>query len=168
MWTSAGLLPIGPLGTNFSEILTNYKTFHSRKCIWKYCLWKGGHFVQGEMCWLLWHDDVIKWKHFPRYWPFVRESRHKGQWRGALMFSLICTWINSWVNNPEAGDLRRHRAHCDVSVMETRLLWHFSCISWIGGWVGLCDFLWAPSAKRKDHHWSALDGAVFDFTEITP
>ena len=41
----------------------------------------------------------------------------KGQGRGALMFSLICTWINSWVNNPEAGDLRCHRAHCDVSVM---------------------------------------------------
>ena len=43
------------------------------------------------------HDDVIKWKHFPRHWPFVRgihrspgTSSHKGQWRGALMFSLIC------------------------------------------------------------------------------
>ena len=43
------------------------------------------------------HDDVIKWRHFPRYWPFVRgihlppvNSPHKGQWRGALMFSLIC------------------------------------------------------------------------------
>ena len=42
------------------------------------------------------HDAVIKWKHFPRYWPFVRgihrspvNSPHKGQWRGALMFSLI-------------------------------------------------------------------------------
>ena len=41
----------------------------------------------------LWHDDVIKWKHFPRYWPFVRgihrwlvNSPYKGQWRGALMF----------------------------------------------------------------------------------
>ena len=33
------------------------------------------------------------------------------------MFSLICTWINSWVNNREAGDLRRHRAHYDVMVM---------------------------------------------------
>ena len=70
------------------------------------------------------HDDVIKWKHFPRYWPFVRgihrspvNSPHKGQWRGAFIFSLICTWINGWVNNPEAGDLRRHRAHCDVSIM---------------------------------------------------
>ena len=72
------------------------------------------------------HDDVIKWKHFPRYWPFVRgihrspvNSPHKGQWRGALMFSLICAWINDWVSNREAGDLRRHRAHYDVIVMYT-------------------------------------------------
>ena len=42
---------------------------------------------------------------------------HKGQWRGALMFSLICARINGWVNNREAGDLRRHRAHCDVTIM---------------------------------------------------
>ena len=32
-------------------------------------------------------------------------------------FSLICAWINSWVNNREVGDLRRHRAHYDVIVM---------------------------------------------------
>ena len=70
------------------------------------------------------HDDVIKWKHFPRYWPFVRgihwstlNSPHKGQWRGALMFSLIYSWINGGVNNREAGDLRYHRAHYDVIVM---------------------------------------------------
>ena len=44
------------------------------------------------------HDDVIKWKHFQRNWPFVRgihRLMHKGQWRGALMFSLICAWINN-------------------------------------------------------------------------
>ena len=70
------------------------------------------------------HDDVIKWKHFPRNWPFVRGSHrspvnspHKGQWRGALVFSLVCVWINDWVNNREAGDLRRYRAHYDVIVM---------------------------------------------------
>ena len=70
------------------------------------------------------HDDVIKWKHCPRYWPFVRgihrssvNSPHKGQWHGALMCSLICVWINGWVNNHEAGDLRRYRAHYDVTVM---------------------------------------------------
>ena len=49
------------------------------------------------------------------HWSPVN-SPHKGQWRGALMFSLIC-WINDWVNNDEAGDLRCHRAHYDVSVM---------------------------------------------------
>ena len=70
------------------------------------------------------HDNVIKWKYSPRYWPLVRgihrsplNSPHKGQWRGALMFSLICAWINCWVNNREAGDLRRHRSHYDVIVM---------------------------------------------------
>ena len=42
---------------------------------------------------------------------------HKGQWRRALMFSLICVWINGWVNNGETGDLRRYRAHYDVTVM---------------------------------------------------
>ena len=44
------------------------------------------------------HDDVIKWKHSPLYWPFMQgihrsavNSPHKGQWRGALMFSFIYT-----------------------------------------------------------------------------
>ena len=44
-------------------------------------------------------------------------SPHKGQWRGTLIFSLICARINGWVNNGEAGDLRRHRDHYDVIVM---------------------------------------------------
>ena len=71
------------------------------------------------------HDDVIRWKHFPRYWPFARgfhrspvNSPHKGQWRGALMFSLISARINGCVNNNEAGVLRRPIGHYDVSVME--------------------------------------------------
>ena len=48
-------------------------------------------------------------------------SPHKGQWRGALIFSLICAWINDWVNNREAGDLRRYRAHHDIIVMYDKL-----------------------------------------------
>ena len=70
------------------------------------------------------HDDVIKWNHFLRYWPFAQgihrflvNPPHKGQWRGALMFCLICVWINSWVNNSEAADLRCYRAYYDISVM---------------------------------------------------
>ena len=78
------------------------------------------HLVRTEQS----HDDVIKWKHFPRYWPFVRgihrspvNSPQKGQCRGALMFCLICVWINGWINNREAGDLIGYRAQYDVIVM---------------------------------------------------
>ena len=110
------------------------------------------------------HDGVIKGKHFPRYWPFVRgiqrgplsdsnltllllfapnaarsslrsnEKAARGsdlnrttvpgefptQRRGSLMFSLICTGINGWVNNGETGDLRRYRVHYDISVMSLK------------------------------------------------
>ena len=49
--------------------------------------------------------------------PVTGEFSHKDQWRGALTFSLICAWMNVWVNNREADDLRRHRAHYDITVM---------------------------------------------------
>ena len=41
----------------------------------------------------------------------------QSQWRRALIYSLICARINGWVDNGEPGDLRRHRAHNDVTVM---------------------------------------------------
>ena len=71
------------------------------------------------------HDDVSRWEYFPCYWPFVQgihwspvNSPHKGQWCGALRFSLTCAWINGWINNCEAGDLRGHLlAHYDITVM---------------------------------------------------
>ena len=73
---------------------------------------------------LLAHDDIIEWKPLPGYWPFERgihrspvNSPHKGQWHGALMLSLICAQMNSWVNTREAGDYRCHHAHYDVTVM---------------------------------------------------
>ena len=104
------------------------------------------------------HDDVIKWKHFPRYWPFVRgihrspvNSPHKGQWCGALKFFLICAWIKRWVNNREAGDLRRHRAHYDVSVMvlcvenlEVKLSHRSHYLSVTRCFVLDCLFCWVP------------------------
>ena len=75
------------------------------------------------------HDDVIKRKHFPRYWPFVRRIHRSppGEFPAqrlvtwSLMFSLICAWINGWVNNGEAGDLRRHHAHYDVIAIKSYL-----------------------------------------------
>ena len=55
--------------------------------------------------------------------PVPVTSPHKGQWRGTLTFSLICAWIKGWVNNREAGDLRRHSAHYDVILMLWILQW---------------------------------------------
>ena len=78
------------------------------------------------------HEDVMNWKHFPRYWFFVRgihrspgNSPHKALWRGGLVFTLIYAWTNGWVNNRDAGDLRRHRANYDVIVMDGKkvLFW---------------------------------------------
>ena len=93
---------------DWDKMAANLQTFQAQFLPWK----------------SFYHVDVIKWKHFPRYWTFVRgihwspvNSPHKGQWRGALMFSLICVWINGRVNNREAGDLRRYRANYDVIVM---------------------------------------------------
>ena len=70
------------------------------------------------------HGGVIKWKHFPGYWPFVRgihhspvNSPHKGQWQRALEFSLIFAWMIGWVNNRDDGYLTRHRVHYDATVM---------------------------------------------------
>ena len=67
------------------------------------------------------HDDFIKWKHF-------RVTGHLcGEFTGQRWIhltkasdaelSLIWAWMNAWVNNREAGDLRRHRAHYGVTVM---------------------------------------------------
>ena len=72
------------------------------------------------------HDDVIKWKHFPRYWLFVRGihrspidsiTRASDAEFWCFLWPLICAWTNGWVNNRDAGDLRRHRSHYDVTVM---------------------------------------------------
>ena len=103
--------------------------------LWKMYLHGNKHFLNLNL-----KFDVIKWKHFPRYWPFVWgiyrlpvNSPHKGQWHGALIFSLICAWINGWVNKREAGDLRRHRARYDGIVMTRRRL---SCGPlWLGAFT---------------------------------
>ena len=92
------------------------------------------------------HDDVIKWEHFPCYWLSVRgihrspvDSPHKGQWRGALMFSLICAKTNGWANNRGADDLRRHLAHHDVTVMRScrnLLTWQDQLQQWLTSNMG--------------------------------
>ena len=74
------------------------------------------------------HDDCLQMGTFSAwlaFWVGIHRSpvnsQHKGQWRGALMFSLICAchraWTNDWVSNRETGNLIHHRAHYDVIVI---------------------------------------------------
>ena len=63
--------------------------------------------------------------------PWLRHKMEtfddKGQCRRALMFSLICAWMNGWVNSREDGDLRRHLTHYDTTVMQSHcfMIWSF-------------------------------------------
>ena len=104
--------------------------------------WKGWHVLIGP--WWCHQMDI-----FSNYWPFVRgihrspvNSPHKGQWRGALMFSFICTRINGWVNNQEAGDSRRYHAHYDVTVMYSVDSLRF-------------DAPWYSAETKNDYHFTS-------------
>ena len=133
---------------NSSLITGHFFSNYTSPVLWRmesHCiLWLSERRTRSS-CTKLRQDDVIKWKHFPRYWPFVQvihrspvNSPHKGQWREASMFSMICVWINGWVNNREAGDLRRHRAHNDVTAMEAAT---------VGITLSLCRCAWHSLSK---------------------
>ena len=67
----------------------------------------------------------------------------QSQWRGALMFSLICVWINGWTNNRETGDLRRHRGHYDVIVIKLNdnYTGHNATIAGGDQHITICNFI---------------------------
>ena len=104
------------------------------------------------------HDDVIKWNHFPRNWPFVR-GIHRSRWiphtkasdaELSWMLSLICIWIKGCVYNPEAGDFRRHRGHYDVNVMVGVVL----SISWNCSWRNRNgNFIGKMKKSREIQNW---------------
>ena len=68
---------------------------------------------------------------------WLLDSPHKGQWRGDLMFSFICAWTKHWANSPDAGDLRRHIAHYDV----TTILW----CRLTNGEILIINIIWSPN-----------------------
>ena len=121
------------------------------------------------------HDDVIKWKHLPRYWPYMRgihrspvNSPHKGQWHGALIFPFICDWINGDL----AGDFRRHRAHYDIIVMgktgttkgkhstHTNKSCNYMYTAWEVLYNALLNFLWRNSVCTGKTHQGGKGGKI--------
>ena len=114
IWTNGGILLIWPQGRKFNQMLSEILIFSFKKMYLKMSSAKCLAFCPGLI--------VPWWRHqmetFSALLAFCAgNSPHKGQWHGALMFSLICVWINGWVNTSEAGDFRRNRAHYDVIVM---------------------------------------------------
>ena len=88
----------------FSEVFPIDKTYNNEKNIIKFThgneVWDAYECNICDICSVyiltMVHDDVIKWKHFPRYWPLVRgihrspvNSPHKGH-----IFCKICARIN--------------------------------------------------------------------------
>ena len=131
-----------PYWRNGSHVLLVQK---KRNSIWKIQLLK---FKDAPNTWTKWrqsgratlHDDVIKWKHFPRHWPLWGEFTGD-RWipltkaSDAELWCFLwsaCAWINGWANHRDAGDLRRHRAYYDVTVMMRKLGQHHSLLMpWI-------------------------------------
>ena len=84
--------------------------------IWKWywtnnqCFRKTGKITEGK-------TGLAWWRHQMETFSALLALRRPGQWRGGLMFSLICAWTNGWANHRDAIDLRRHRDRNDVTVM---------------------------------------------------
>ena len=103
--------------------LSQYRKF-VRNSSWPFSWWRHGMETRSALLVVAW------WRHqmgtFSVLMALVRgihrspvNSPHKSQWRGALMFSLICLdqIEQSWASNRDAGDLRRHHVHYGVAVM---------------------------------------------------
>ena len=118
---------------------SRYRTTTWKRWVIKFKAWESNymHMEYWHVITQRQYEDVIKWKHFPRCWPFVRgihrwplDSPHKGQWCRALVFSLICAWTNGSANNRDTGDLIRHHGHCDVT-----------CWFWMEITLAICQIL---------------------------
>ena len=131
-WSISDYIPNG----NFFRSISNIRRFEGLCYLVLYLACFSGSYrkvscghhgaTDSELCWIdeVIQDDVIKWKDFPatgslcgeftgHWWLSLTKTSDAKLW----VFSLTCSWINGWVNSREAGDLRRHRAHCDVIVI---------------------------------------------------
>ena len=126
------------------------------------------------------HDDVIKWKYFPCYWPFVRgihrsqvNSPHKGQWRGALIFSwsMSIQWWGWWFETPSrllwphCNVLRHYRGYFNRIFLIKSFSFESKSFCCLSQWfklqpvsVGLCDSL--VPIKRQSVTTSVIDDHI--------
>ena len=127
------------------------------------------------------HDDVIKWKHFPRYWSFVRwihrlqaNSTHKGQWRRALMFFFDLRLNKRLSNHRHASDLRRHHAHYNVTTMVRHFIiimsgyWNgilFYDVHWVIIYCSVMLIVYRRLGMNSNHHYAILQW-IFELQNV--
>ena len=117
---SAGILLNGPLGTNFNENLIEIHTFSFTKMSsgkWRpFCLGISVLSVEVSSAIsrkiLSAHYDVTKWKHFLRYWPFMRGSiGHRSPYKGTITRTFDVSLLSIWTNTPLTSNSRHHDGH---------------------------------------------------------
>ena len=133
-WSLVGSLHKGTVMGIFCVCFDNSLNKQLNKHIMQFVAW-ADHY----------HGEVIKWKYFPRDWPFVQ-----GQWCRTLMFAFICVWANGWATNRDADDLRCHRApslwrHCNDGEKAVSILVSSAqhILPWWSSWQWF-DRPWCP------------------------
>ena len=110
------------LSISFSSMKLSFDSNFTETCsipltISEHC-WDNGLAPNRWQCIIGTHDDVIKWKYFPRYWSFRSPVNSPHKCSDAKLWCFFYLRLNDWVNNRNAGDLRRERAHYDGTVMQ--------------------------------------------------
>ena len=115
----------------------------NEKSLWMICIWPPASYLGPRVT----HFTRNSWAHdwnllkillflISNFYPndLIRTQfctcHGKGQWRGALMFSLICAWTKGFANNQDTSDLRCHRAHYDVTVICMDVMQRMTCGLW--------------------------------------
>ena len=144
LYSVAGMCPFLPNDAIDTDIIRSLITTHKSFAYVQFVL----IVVDTNVIWVVWFSPLyvtmnLWWRH---QWkthsallarcvgnsPVTGEFPHKSQWRGALIFPLICTRTNGWVYNRDTGDLRRYHAHYGVTVMTQTLLDKCSvCCVWL-------------------------------------
>ena len=128
------------------------------------------------------HNDVIKWKHLPRYWPFVRgihrspvNSPHNGLWRGAFVFYLMNRQLSEqswgrWFKTPSLSLWRRCNGWQPISpiLMSQYAIAFKICRIWniifqISHYISLVLYFALLRVHTKTSSW----GIVFIFRQRT-
>ena len=125
-----------------------------------------------------WYSRNSWWRHqmehFPHYWSFVRGIPKASD--AKIWCFLWSVWTNVWANNRDAAELRRDRAHYDVTEMcdadqtiaiDQNMAWSqafllCSSFSFTVGNIGFKTLMWV---SFSDIHWKNSCWFRFAFTE---